>query len=141
MKMKLRPRKGVGLIDFNMPVAQVRALFSELPNTTRPNKYRAHPLDLFQSANVLVHYDVNGIVEALEFTNEARLTFMCVNLNKLTANKMRKFLQRLGKPFEEQGDSIISYKYGFNVYYPYKDSEPENKPETILVFRDGYWDD
>lgn len=140
MKMALHPRKGADRISFGMKRAAVRKLFQEIPTTTIPSKYRPNPLDIFETFEVQVNYNSSDEVVALEFTNDANLIFKCRNLNKMTAVKMRKFLEKQRVEFEETEDSIISYGLGLSAYYPYKDSEPDNIPQTILVFKDGYWD-
>ena len=56
-------------------------------------------------------------------------------------NELKSFLEKEDPELETDHEGITSHKLGIGVWYPHLAEEPENLPESIILFEDGYYTD
>lgn len=140
MRFEIAPRKGAGPIEFGMNVEQVRALIGIAPKSFKRTPFSKHPLDLFEGEGLFVNYDTAGSVEALEFDDTAELALNGVSVQGVSPQQARTLVENAGASFQESSDSIVSTDLGLSFWFPDKDEEPDAPAQSVLIFRDGYFD-
>lgn len=140
MRFEIAPKKGAGPIEFGMNVDRVRALIGVTPKSFKRTPLSKHPLDHFECEGMFVNYDAAGTVEALEFDDSAELTLNGESVQGISPQGVKRLVQNAGARFQESDDSIVSNDLGLSFWFPDKDEEPNSPAQSVLVFRDGYFD-
>jgi len=139
MRFEIAPKKGVGLIEFGMKVDRVRALIGATPKSFKRTPLSKHPLDYFECEGMFVNYDAAGRVEAFEFDDSAELTLKGESIQGMSPQGVKRLIQNAGANFQESDVSIVSNDLGLSFWFPVKDDEPDSPAQSVLVFRDGYF--
>lgn len=136
---ELQPLKSVGPIRFEGTQADIINTMGQPDRTFKRNKFSSWPLDQFDVFSCFINYDKNGKIEAVEFYEGAEVIYFGKNLMTLNFSKAKAFLSSLKLDFKEHDDSLLCHVLGISFYYPSLDDEPDNMPETLLTFKQGYW--
>lgn len=137
---ELQPLKSIGPILFEGTQDDVINAIGKPDNTFKRNKFSSWPLDQFESLSCFINYDKNGQIEAVEFYEGAEVIYFGKNLMMLNFSEAKDFLSKRQFAFKEHDDSLLCNELGLSFYYPSLDTEPKNLPETLLVFKQGYWE-
>ena len=140
MRFEIFPKKGAGPIDFGMKVDRVRALIHTSPKSFKRTPLSEHPLDHFESEGIFVIYDSKGAVEALEFDDIADVTLNGMSAQGLSPQDAKVLVLNAGGSFQEKNDSVVSNDLGLSFWFPDKNEEPNAPAQSVITFRDGYYD-
>jgi len=138
---ELQPLKSVGPIAFKDTQADAINAIGQPDKTFKRNKFSSWPLDQFENLSCFINYDKEGQIEALEFYEGAEVIYFGRNLMTLSFSEAKTFLSNLKLDFKENDESLLCHDLGISFYYPSLETEPNNTPDTLLVFASGYWDD
>ncbi len=139
MNYPIKPYSGVGQINFRMTIAEVRkTLDSELGNSLKPGKDM--PSDFFKSLGIFVDYRSPGICQAVEFTGPASPTFEGRELIGEPFGNIAAWIKTLDHHVLLDGAGLKSMKYGFGLYAPSAEKNPELPVKAVLIFDRGYFE-
>jgi hypothetical protein len=93
-----------------------------------------------QSILVFVYYDRYSTVEALEFCEPALLNFKGIDLVTYSFEDTVKLLKSLDNAIELEGGSFTSYSLGIGGFAPDLDEDPNSACESVILFKNGYYD-
>lgn len=139
MTTLVRPNEGAGLVSFGMTHDEVCALFAdEMPRQKQADT--AFPSDYFARHGIIVHYDDDGVVEAVELGQAAAPMFLDRSIVGKPFDEIVKWL-RVHDPRVEVDDAgVTSYRFGVGMYAPHASKSPAEPVEGLIVFRPGYYD-
>jgi len=146
MEYVVHTLKGVNSIEFGMTVDEVRNIMSGQFETFRRGgafepAMNDHPSDFYTEEGVFCYYDTEGHLEAMEFTNRARVLLGGVNVFELPIGRAVELLTRLDPEAVVDWEGAVSHGLSLAVWSP-EASEDENAPvESFLTGRPGYYDD
>lgn len=130
---------GVGDIKFGMFPSEVRGILGDGFKSFKRTPNAEYPCDYYELLGIFVYYKLNGMVEAVEFTNLSELKLGCHSLFNLPFNDLMRLLANLDQNLEVEPDSLVSYQLGISLYAPNADENPSLPVESILVFEEGYY--
>ena len=126
------PNMGAGQIKLSSLRNEVRALLGT-HKEFKKTKFSKNTTDNFSFCHVF--YDDQDKVEAVEFFNETEFLFKDKNLFSFSFAELKSFLESNSVNFEGEASGLRSDAIGLSVYSP-----DEQRIETILVYRRGYYD-
>lgn len=144
MRFEIEPLKGAGNIKIGMKRSDLIDQFEEVPDSVFKGQESAHKDDYFLNIGFSVSYDAFGLIEAIEFTNEAEVFLEGTNLFNLPFEELKAFLIEKDKDlvietgeYKSQIYSLTSKKLGVSVWTP--DSDENAPPESVLIFGPDYY--
>jgi hypothetical protein len=137
---KIHPNIGVNDLRFGMTVFEVRRLLNGDFESFKRNIYSGYPCDYFLKLNCFAYYKSSGLLEALEFVDDANLLFAGERLLNAAAADAKKALESVDKSVEMDFDGATSYLLGIGFYAPGWDDDDTVKVESVIVFEKGYYD-
>ena len=141
MKFEIHSHEGAGPVRFGMTTTEVReALGGEFESFKRgPDEQ--HPLDKFSDHRCFIYYDASGKVEAIEFAKRGEPMLGGVNLLGLGYADLVKLITMKDPDVVIKNDGFTSVNLGIGCWAPAGEDEPESPPDSVIVFRRGYYDD
>ena len=118
----------VCLKDSRDEVRQTLGSFKEF----KKNRFSRNTTDDFEICHV--YYNIDNKCEAVEFFNESEIIFSEQNLFDLNYSDIQKMFSKLDTNLITNSYEITSKKIGISMSFS------DGKPETILVFSEGYFD-
>lgn len=142
MALIVKPGHGLEGLSFGSPKDKVRRFFGSGFTCDRRTD-GSRPYDYWSEVSVFAYYDECNLLEALEFASDADLIMDGTALFGLSGNEVVQFLRERDTDvlIEEQGTSVTSVtseRLGLGVWIP-EASEIEARPESVVIFRDGYY--
>jgi len=99
----------------------------------RKTKFSKNTTDDFSFCHI--YYDDQDKVKAIEFFDSTEFLFMERNMFSFQFMELKSFLKSKSIDFQEDNSGLKSEAIGLSVYSPDK-----VKIETILIFKEGYYD-
>lgn len=142
MKFDIYPYIGVGNIKLGMTPDEIKKIVGEKKSSFKRNEEDYFETDEFDSngTNFFVSYGKDGKVDSIEFALPSEIYILNENLYGKSFEKIRKLLKKMDSELEDDGYSITSYKFGIGVYCPEADENEDACPESIIVFKENYYD-
>jgi hypothetical protein len=140
MRFEIIPYKSVGDILFGQSREKIRELLNQQYTEFYRSEFSKIPTDSFNDSGLLISYDENFNCEAIEMTLTANPVFLDRALLKESYSALLKWLLRLEANLEEDDAGFTSHKFGFGVYAPNKEDEPDGCCEGVIAFKKGYYD-
>ncbi|AWB66629.1 ABC transporter ATP-binding protein [Saccharobesus litoralis] len=140
MKFNVTPLIGIDEIQFGMSLNDARNAINSSYKSFKRTPNAAHPCDFYENIGLFVYYDSSSTVEALEFCEPAQLNFKGIDLITSSFEDIVKLLKSLDNVIELEGESFTSYSLGFGGYAPDLDEDPNSVCESVILFKDGYYD-
>ena len=136
---QVNPLVGVGPIQFGMKRSELRQSLSiEYKEFQRSNADFTE--DYFEAYEIFIRYKQCDTVENVEVSYDTPLTISYKNENLFKPfNELKSFLEKDDPELETDHEGITSHKLGIGAWYPHLAEEPENLPESIILFEDGYY--
>ena len=131
-KVDFVPYEGAGQIKLGSPRTETRKTFGAFKEF-RKTKGSKNTSDDFFCCHVF--YNDQDQVEAIEFFDEAEFLFKEQNLFLFAFAELVSFLKNNSVNFSEDDSGLRSDAIGLSAYSPDK-----QRIETILVYRQGYYD-
>lgn len=97
--------------------------------------------DAFQDGPVHVFYDDDGTCSAVEFYGRSRVLLDGRNLLGIPYSAAKALVSKLDAGIEEDGAGFTSYLLGIGAYAPSCAEFADDPTESIIVFKNGYYDD
>jgi len=130
MKFEIIPFISVGILKFGTSYQEIREKLGNPDHSFRRTGLSPWPLDHFEQYLLFVNYNKQGLVEAFEFHDDANVFF---EKRQLSTINIKTAAELPG--FEMQNDSIVSAKFGIQLYFP----DTNTKPCSVLVYSKDYW--
>ena len=136
---QVNPLVGVGPIQFGMKRSELRQSLSiEYKEFQRSNADFTE--DYFEAYEIFVRYKQSSTVQNVEVSCDTPLTINYKNENLFKPfNELKSFLEKDDPELETDHEGITSHKLGIGAWYPHLAEEPENLPESIIFFEEGYY--
>ena len=136
--VELEPYRGVGPLRLGMTKPEIHSLFGDRAETFQKADERV-PSDIIDNS-VLVYYDDNGRVEAIELAAPQRPTLDGRQILGQPFSQVRAWLEALDPELEVDGAGAESRHVGISIYAPSALKEPNEPVEAAMIFRRGYYD-
>ena len=130
-KFIIESKKKVGDIEFGNERNLIRSIFKEFKEFKK-SKFSKNTTDDFEICHV--YYNIDNKCVAVEFFNESEIIFSEQNLFDLNYSDIQKMFSKLDTNLITNSYEITSKKIGISILFS------DGKPETILVFSEGYFD-
>jgi hypothetical protein len=98
------------------------------------------PTDAFLDHSVHVFYDDSGRCEAIEFYGPSTVLLDDKNLLHIPYSEAKSIVRAIDPAIEEDGAGFTSYRLGVGAYAPSHVEYPDDPSESIIVFKQGYYD-
>ena len=103
------------------------------------SKESVHPCDYFEDVACFVYYDTNARAEAVEFARSAKVVLDDLDLFSTSYAGLEGFMKSVDQNLQMDDDGFTSFARGVGVWAPAAADEPEQPPESIIVFSRGYF--
>ena len=130
----VRPYKSVGSIFFGMAAIQVHDYLGKNFKTNKRCSDPKFPTEYYQKHDLFIYYKSPGIVEAVEFARQGKVSIFGTNPFSLKPEELESFLKEYDEELTYEGDSITSLVLGVSFYIL------DEKVESTIVFEKGYYD-
>lgn len=137
MSYEIRPYAGVGKIDFTMTPAEVRKVLHTKVKASK--KGGEIPSDFFEDLGIFVDYRTPGICEAVEFAGPASPTLQGRQLIGKSYRSISEWIKKLDPDVLLEDAGLKSHKFGFGLYAPSANKNPELPIEGVIVFDRYYY--
>ena len=134
MTFNIIPNSSAGPIRLGMRREEVRQLFETAPKSVVVDNVSMIETDVYNDVGVFIFYDIKYCCVAIEIYNPNIALFNSIDLLKLSFKEAKAFWKQNS---QLQTDSVgyRSYEFGIAAYY-----ESNKRPENIVVFSKGYYD-
>lgn len=139
MDFTIQPLRGVGRISFGTSPDQIRREVGGPFKSFKRSPEAAFPCDYFDAFGTFFYYDSGGRLDAIEFVSPAQPTIHGVRLLEMNFRAAKESLMRLDSQIKQAADSIVAYQIGVSVWSPLAKSDPLAPIESVLIFRQGYF--
>jgi hypothetical protein len=139
MKFDIQPYAGVGPIRFGMLREDVREalrVHAEAVDKTDTGI----PSDFFESLGIFVYYRPPECCEAVELFEPASPEFDGTYPLGRPYREMEHWMRGLDSDCQRNDAGVRSFKFGFGLYAPSAQKEPDLPVEGVIVFEKGYYE-
>ena len=140
MNLEIIPKKSVGPIHFGNTRKEVRQALDSSVDEFMKTKEASAPTDAFDELGIHVFYDQKDCCEAVELFEESNAIFNNVSLFSMTVKEALTWLNQLDGELELDEVSAISQRLGLSLYAAEGLENNEDHLDSVLVFREGYYD-
>ena len=130
----------VGNIHFNESREQINSLFDVKPRIFVRTPNDTNSSDYYVELGIFVYYDENNKCDAVEMIAPAKVSYKNYSLFNKSYKEILSTISTFSSDIEEDNEGFISKSEGIGVYAPSKNEEENASPETIIFFREGYYD-
>ena len=130
-KFIIESKKKVGDIEFGNERNLIRSIFKDFKEFKK-SKFSKNTTDDFEICHV--YYNIDNKCEAVKFFNKSEIIFKEINLFDLNYSDVQKMFSKLDTNLITNSYEITSKEIGISISFS------DRKPETILVFSEGYFD-
>lgn len=138
MRFEIKPYQGAGNLLFGMTTQEIKDLLK-----TEPQKFKKTNIDEYETDaynGFHIYYRNPGVCEAIEFFTPSEVLFMGVNIMGEQFLKVKDLIEQYDSEIEIEETGFTTYKYGFGVYAPYAEDEPNEPVEGVIIFEKGYYE-
>lgn len=142
MDYEIKPYQGVGLILFGMPRMEVRRLIGGRHKTISKGSKFGNLSDSFVDVSAFVYYDGRDLCRAVEFWHPmGNPVFLQVHLLESRLSDVLELFQKNDPEVNLNCDGLTSFKFGIGIWHESGFEEPEEKPQSVIAFRRGYYEE
>lgn len=139
MDFEILPTKGVGQIALSMTNAQVRSVLGSPDEEFVRSPATSYVEWIYDALGVIVIFDRQGRCAAIMLSRPCDAILQGTSLLHVGGSIAWTALRRLDSTaFVDEG-SLTSRKLGVSVYAPDVEEEPNEPPQSVLVFRSDYF--
>ena len=135
------PYESVGLLKFGMTMDEARKAVNLPYKSFQKSNDSYSPADAFDDSSVIVFYDKNDKVEAIECYGEIQVKLNDIELLGKPIPELKKWLKTIANNVKKDdlGNDIRSLGFSFSGS---GDGNPyAKKVGYIFIYRKGYWDE
>lgn len=140
MDLTIKPYIGIGDIEFGLHRKIIRKKLQAEFSSFKKAPSSVALTDYFPSLGLFVAYNKNDLCEAVECASPAKPILSGVSLMEMPMAQLRVWFEKSDGDVEIDFEGLTSYKFGVGIWHPAGFDEPEETPETVIVFRKGYYD-
>lgn len=137
---EIEPYQCAGEIRLGQPRPGVRTALGSEYVEFRKSVKSINTTDHYEQLGVFVYYDTADLVEAIEFASPADVHFDAMPLLTMPSRAVTEHIKRIDPGLILEDDGFISTKLGIGAYMPDGPLSESDLPESILIFRLGYYD-
>ncbi|GHV05307.1 hypothetical protein FACS189485_12090 [Spirochaetia bacterium] len=142
MKYEINPYVGVGPILFGMTRSEIRHALGKKYNTISKGSIIGHLSDVFRDIDTFVYYDNEDKCRAVEFGRpDGNPILLGCNLLKMNIGYVRDFIRKIDENIKMNNDGLTSFGLGVGIWHESGFDEPEEMPQSAIVFRRGYYEE
>jgi hypothetical protein len=140
LDLTIKPHIGIGDIEFGLHRKTIRQKL-----TTEFSSFKKAPssvvlTDYFPSLGLFVAYNKNDLCEAVECASPAKPILSGISLMEMSMGELKLWFEQHDKAVDIEFEGLMSYAFGVGIWHPVGFDEPEETPESVIVFRKGYYD-
>lgn len=135
--MTIKPNEGVANILFGMSRDVIRESIGMQPRAKRTDS--PVPADLFPNLGLIIHYDADGVVEAIEMAEPAVPLFFSKSLIGQPFDEIVNWFRSIDPRTIIDESGLTSFRFGIGLYAPHAATSPRDPIEGVIVFRPGYY--
>lgn len=141
MKFDIQPYVGVGYIKFGMTPDEIKNVMGEKLSSFKRSKEDFFETEEFNfmGRDFFITYDKEKKLDSIEFSLPSEVYLFGNNLYGKKFSEIRHLLESIDSGIDDDGYSITSYKFGIGVYCPEADEGDDVFPESLIVFKKGYY--
>lgn len=136
--LTIQPNEGVGTIRFGMLRRDVHALLG-VPDRQKKRDSPV-PADFYNEHGLIVEYDPEEVVEAVEIKPPADPSFMSRALIGVPFEDLAEWFRSIDPRIQFDGAGLTSFRFGIGLYAPHAAKLPGEPVEGVIAFRPGYYD-
>jgi hypothetical protein len=136
--------KGVDSVAFGMTRSEVARVMGHAPLRGRRGQRDESDYDFFEQIGIFVYYDVADACRAIEFTQEAKVSYDGYELFAHPAHEVRTWARTRDESLDGK-DGFVSEALGLSMYAPsidvpdLDDDQRTEPAQSFLAFRPGYY--
>ena len=96
--------------------------------------------DAFMDNSLQIFYDHDGLCEAIEISTPLECSVNDISLEGQPYEQTKSKLYKFDSELDEDEAGLTSYVLGISLYAPSHVEHPHSLIESILVFKQGYYD-
>lgn len=143
MDFEVVPYRALGPIELGMPRERVRQILgSSLKSSEKAieSGVSVPARDLSVGLGVRVEYDDGYKCCSIEATHPARPTFQGMSILEKSFRELKTWFQEKDPQLQADDSGLTSFLLGVGVYAPLSEEDPDQPIESMIVFREGYYD-
>jgi hypothetical protein len=142
MKTKLivNAREGVNNLKLGMPRKEVHVELGLPSKSFLKFSDDKNMSEKYNAIGVILYYDKNDRLKAIEAWDEAKLFFKNFDLFQMNHAEALAFFKELDPQLKILSDGFISNKLGLNTWYEDEVSN-ESKFTSVTIFKDENWNE
>jgi len=140
MLMAIEPYVSFGPLKLGMTRAEVRSSISATAEAFRKLPGDAALSDAFGSEGIYVYYDKDDVCEAVEVAAPSVPVLLGQHLVGRPFNRVREWFEKNDPGTAVDSAGLTSPKFGVGIYAPSALKDPADPVESVMVFREGYYD-
>lgn len=134
MEYVINPYVGVSELKFGMSQKEIHAILGEPKDSFKRNEFAKGFTETY--SDCFVNYDAEYRCEAIEFFGKPEVKINNIFLFSTSCAEIRQCLGDI----KNNDSGYTSFMYGVGIYAPDEYDEPDCLPESVIVFRKGYYD-
>lgn len=139
-KLIITPNNGVGPISFGMTRDEVRTVLGgnvvELKKTPMSDTFT----DAFNDHGIHIYYDSSYTCEAIEMALPADPIFSQKHMIGRPFSDLKSTITSQDSDVELDETGLLSFKLGIGLYVPDIEDSEDSLVESVIVFREGYYE-
>lgn len=97
--------------------------------------------DYFQDEGLFAYFDNEQRLKAVEFFAPAQAWLDNWQLLGMPLGQAKRILQSVGGVVVDEDAGATCFNIGIGLYAPFARDDPDDPVETVIVFRQGYYDE
>lgn len=138
MNLEITSYVGAGCLKLGMTRNDIRKCFDSQGKELKKTPFSETLTDDFGYCHV--YYNKEDKCEAIEFFETATIIFKGQLLIGEPYSNIKKTFKVIDKTIKFDETGFTSIKYGFGVYAPFAEDEPNESVESVILFERGYYD-
>lgn len=136
----ITPYKGVGPVCFGMTRDEIRNVLTGNVKAFKKTPMSDTFSDAFDDLGIYIYYDADYFCEAIEMALPADPIFLQKHLIKSTYAESKSIIELQDSNIELDETGLLSFKLGIGLYAPELEQSEDCVVESVIVFREGYYD-
>lgn len=129
--------KSIGLVNFGMLREVVREKLGEY-SEFKKTEFSKNTTDDFKFIHA--YYDNNNMLDAVECFGQAKIIFNNIDIMALNIKQLKLFLENQSIKYTTDESGMKADTVGISAYIPNIMNDKEAKIETLLLFKEGYYE-
>lgn len=129
------PFQGTYQVHFGMSRTLVHEALGSDYTVIKRNQFAENSSDYYERLGLFIEYNIEGLCEAIEFTDSSNLYFEDQNLLDMSYSELRDKYDSLSTKIEEEEVGVTYHDLGFGLTKVFG----SNSIESMIIFSKEYW--